>query len=95
MRISTFGEFYSLVNNPVFSVVPEIADFLGCVSQFNSTCKCNPGKRNAKLTQCNTQYITIVTNTLPSYKTELFNLTPDDTIDFLHTGDFFIAKLTR
>jgi len=96
MRINTFGEFYMfLSSNGLRDANHDIGVFCSCINQYNLLCTCKKNEKSRKGSECNSQYIHIVNNILPTMKSQLFKNTQDMSIEFYHNQSFMINVITR
>lgn len=96
MRISTFGQFFSFLLSKDFkSSNIRFVQFISLVQKYNETCNCKANTKLALHIKCNQEYISIVKDILPIYKSAMFASIPDSTIEFYHSNDFLINVFTR
>jgi hypothetical protein len=58
-------------------------------------CQCKKNEKTRKSNECNSKYIEIVNNVLPTIKPQLFANTQDSCIEFYHNHSFLINVINK
>lgn len=96
MRINNVTEFYNFLQAyQLIGMSSQFENLRSCISDFNSTCSCKKNEKNRKFDMCNNMYKSIVSNTLPYIKPQLFSKLNESKIEFYYNSTFLISTISR